>query len=310
MRRPTSTDCDATRAERTSRPGRGYLVANSSGVEVKYRSKVRGYVAASHPGPTLVVTAATTALAVAAGRASGSWWVAGAVLAGQCSVGWSNDAIDAQRDQRVQRASKPIVSLLVTRREIGTASLVAFMACIVLSLASGWRAALIHLAAVTSAIAYNAGLKATVLSPLPYAFSFGLLPAFVTWGLPVPAWPAPIVMFATAAIGVGAHMVNAVADIDDDAANNVRGLPQRLGSRRALEVGTLLLLFAGVLVAVHSPRHVVAFALVAVAAVIDVTVFVAGATGRARLAWRLALLQALLCVAIFIVGGGSLVTSR
>lgn len=269
-----------------------------------------GFIRATHAGPTLVVTAATTALALAAGRGEGTLWVSAAVLAGQCSVGWSNDAIDADRDVRVNRLSKPVVAGLVTKKQIANASVAAFVLCVVLSLASGWRAAAVHIVAVLSAIAYNAKLKATVFSPVPYGISFALLPAFVTLGLPAHGWPQVVVMIATGTIGVGAHMVNAVADIDDDATTLVRGLPQRLGARRSLDVGAALLLIAGVLVAQRCAHRELAYWLVGVLAVVDGGVLLAGATARPRVAWRLAMLAAVICLAIFVVGGGSLVSAR
>ena len=55
------------------------------------------------------------------------------------------------------------------------AALAAAAACVVLSLALGWRAGLTHVAAVAVAWAYNARLKSTPWSWLPYAVSFGLL---------------------------------------------------------------------------------------------------------------------------------------
>ena len=269
--------------------------------------RVVGFARATHFGPTLVVTCATTALAVAAGRGGGSAWVFAAVLAGQCAVGWSNDARDADRDQKVQRRSKPVVAGLVTQRDLSIAALFAFVVAIPLSFASGWRAALVHLVAIVSAVCYNLWLKSTWVSWLPYALSFGLLPAFVTLGLPSRQWPQPLVMVATALLGVGAHMVNAAADLDDDAATGVKGLPQRLGARRALELGSLLLLAAAVLVGLHSTRHGIAFGLVGVVALVDVGVVIAGAMKRPRLAWNLAMAGAAGCLAVFVAGGGGLV---
>lgn len=267
-----------------------------------------GFAMATHPGPTLVVTAATTALALAAGRGWASVGVALAVLAGQCSVGWSNDVIDAERDRRVGRLSKPIVAKLVTRRQVAIAAVAAFACCIPLSFLSGWRAACIGLVAGISAMTYNIGVKATLMSPLPYAISFGLLPAFVTWGLPIESWPQPVVMVATAMVGVGAHLVNAVADIDDDITNNVRGLPQRLGSRHALEVGTFFLLFASFLVAFQASSRFLAVSLLCCVVLIDVGVLVAGMRGWPRTAWRLTMLSGIGCLTVFVVGGGALVT--
>ncbi|MEI6700674.1 MAG: UbiA family prenyltransferase [Actinomycetota bacterium] len=282
-------------------------VPSDASTPVALLQRVIGFARATHFGPTLVVTAATTALAIAAGRGAGSAWVFAAVLAGQCAVGWSNDAIDADRDQKVRRSSKPVVAGLVTQRELIIAAITAFGCSRPLSFASCWRAALVHLVAIISAVCYNLWLKSTWVSWLPYALSFGLLPAFVTLGLPSRQWPQPLVMVATALLGVGAHMVNAAADLDDDAATGIKGLPQRLGARRALELGSGFLLAAAVLVGLHSKRHGVAFGLVAIIALVDLGVVVAGAKQRPRLAWNLAMAGAAGCLAVFIAGGGGLV---
>ncbi len=53
----------------------------------------------SHPGPTAAVTLFATVLAIGAGRGWGSVWIMAAVLAGQLSVGWLNDYLDAERDR-------------------------------------------------------------------------------------------------------------------------------------------------------------------------------------------------------------------
>jgi len=123
-------------------------------------------------------------LAGLVGRGWGCVAVALAVLAGQLSVGWSNDWLDAARDGATRRTTKPIVAGLVSAQEVKVAALLAAFAAVPLSLLSGWRAAVVHLVAIASAWAYNAGLKATRLSPLPYVISFALLPAFVTLGPP------------------------------------------------------------------------------------------------------------------------------
>ena len=103
------------------------------------------------------------------------------------------------------------------------------MAVVPLSLLSGWFAGSLHLIAVASAWSYNLWLKTTVLSVLPYVVSFGLLPAFVTAGLPghpVYGW----LVAAGALLGAGAHFANVLPDIDDDLSTGVRGLPHRLGA--------------------------------------------------------------------------------
>lgn len=185
---------------------------------------------ASHPEPAFAVTSFVTALAVAVGRGTaGSAAVAVAVLTGQLSVGWCNDAIDAGRDRVCGRRNKPVGSGELPAQAAATAAVAALALCVPLSLLSGIAAAAVHLAGVAAAWAYNWVLKRTVLSPLPYAFAFGSVPAFVTLGLPTPAWPAWWVMAATAFLGVGAHVANVLPDIDYDLTTGVRGLPQRLG---------------------------------------------------------------------------------
>src|SRR4051794_13186079 len=134
-------------------------------------------VAACHPGPTVAVTALATALAVSVDARPVR--VALAFLAGQLSVGWSNDWVDAERDRSVGRADKPVVQGLPVPT-LRLASLLAATACVPLSLALGPRAGGAHLVAVASAWSYNLWLKATLLSWLPYALSFGLLPNVIT----------------------------------------------------------------------------------------------------------------------------------
>ncbi|WP_324275884.1 hypothetical protein [Blastococcus brunescens] len=71
---------------------------------------VRAMVLATHLGPTLAVTTVATLLAVSTGMPAGRVVLLfAAVLAGQASIGWSNDWLDADRDRAVARADKPVV---------------------------------------------------------------------------------------------------------------------------------------------------------------------------------------------------------
>lgn len=209
---------------------------------------------ATHLGPTLAVTALFTTLAVAAGAGlRTSVMLALAVLAGQLSVGWSNDWIDADRDLAVGRQDKPVVRGQVSAATLRRGALTAAAACVPLSLALGWRAGGLHLAAVGAAWAYNAGLKSTAASWVPYAFAFGALPSIVTLtlpGHPLAAW------WATGAgvlLGVGAHLANVLPDVDDDDATGVRGLPHRLGRRATATLAAVALVAATLLVVLGPP---------------------------------------------------------
>ncbi|HET8641873.1 MAG TPA: UbiA family prenyltransferase [Pseudonocardiaceae bacterium] len=209
-----------------------------------------GLVRACHPEPTAAVTLAAMALAVASGR---DWLgvaaVGLAIVTGQLSVGWLNDYLDADRDRAAGRGDKPIPAGTVSRRVVGVATAVAAVACVPASFLSGVPAGVAHAAAVVSAWTYNAGLKATPLSVLPYAVSFGLLPAFVVLGLPGHPAPAPWLIAAGALLGAGAHFANVLPDLEADEAAGIRGLPHRIGVRAAEITAALLLLAASAVLA-------------------------------------------------------------
>ncbi len=209
---------------------------------------------ASHPGPTLAVTTLTALLAVGSGHVLRSGLlVTAAVLAGQLSIGWSNDLVDAARDRQVGRADKPVARGEVSEAVVRGAVVLALAACLVLSLAVGLRAAAVHLALlVGSGWAYNLGLKRTRWSAVPYAVAFGSLPAVVTLALPHPVLPPAWMVAVGALLGVGAHLLNALPDLADDALTGVHGLPHQLGARRVRVLAPLVLV-AGSVVTVLGP---------------------------------------------------------
>ena len=269
---------------------------------------MRGLLRACHLQPTLAVTAVTTTLALSVGRGTGSLAVATAVLAGQLSVGWSNDYLDRARDLTAGRLDKPIVAGEVSPRLVGKAAVTAVVLCVPLSLLSGWRAAAVHLVAVAAAWAYNAGLKRTPASVVPYALAFGLLPAFVTLGLPAHPWPPPWATAAAALMGAGGHFVNTLPDRDDDALTGVRGLPQRMSRTASLLLGTLLLGLALAVLAIGPPGtpSTATILLLAVGGAAVVGVVTAAVTGHDRAAWSLTLVTAGSAVLALVVNGNAL----
>src|ERR1700682_465602 len=112
---------------------------------------------ASHPEPTLAVTALATVLALSAGRGWGSAWVAAAVLCGQLSVGWGNDYVDRHLDGKSARSGKPIASGRVVPVLVRRAASVSLVLAVVLSLASGPAATAVHVLALNMAHLYTAG---------------------------------------------------------------------------------------------------------------------------------------------------------
>ncbi|SFD09456.1 UbiA family prenyltransferase [Streptomyces aidingensis] len=247
-------------------------------------------------------------LAAACGRgAAGTAAVAAAVLAGQLSVGWLNDLVDAGRDARTGRADKPVAQGRLSRDAVRTAVAVAAVAAAGLSLLSGPAAAAAHLLALVSAWAYDLGVKATRWSPVPYAVSFGLLPAFVVLGLegtPLPPW---WLVAAGALLGCAAHVLNVLPDLADDAACGVRGLPHRLGAERGRAAAAVLVLAASALL-VLGPPGPVAGGRLAVLPVAAVTVGAGLAAGRrpgSRAAFRAVLLVAVADVGLLLWTGAA-----
>ncbi|MFJ9505080.1 UbiA family prenyltransferase [Streptomyces anulatus] len=207
------------------------------------RGRVAGLALACHPGPALAVTALGCALALGSGLGGPrSALVTAAVLTGQLSVGWCNDAYDARRDADAGRRGKPAADGTVEARAVWAAAAVALALCVPLSLACGALAGVVHLAAVTAAWLYNLRLKATALSWLPYVAGFGALPAAVALSLPGGPWPRWWTVTAGALLGFAAHLADTLPDIAADRAAGIRGLPHRLGAR-----GTRLLLPAPLL---------------------------------------------------------------
>lgn len=212
---------------------------------------------ACHPGPTAAVTLLMTGMAVAGGQVAGRCLlVAAAVLTGQLSVGWSNDAVDAVRDTTARRRTKPVVAGTVSVTAVRRAAITALALCVPLSLAYGPLAGTVHLIGVAAAWTYNLRLKATPLSWLPYAVGFAALPAFVSLGLAGRPWPAWWVVASAALLGVGAHLANVLPDITADLATGVHGWPQRLGPTRARLLLPLPLVTATALLALARPGPV------------------------------------------------------
>jgi protoheme IX farnesyltransferase len=260
---------------------------------------------ASHPEPTAVVTVIFVALAFTTGRdGAGVLAVGVAVLTGQLSIGWLNDYLDAHRDARSGRTDKPVASGAVSRHTVGAATALAALACVPASLASGPVPGTVHLIAVASGWAYNLGLKSTVLSVLPYAVTFGLLPVFVVLGLPdapAPPWWLPT---AGALLGAGAHFANVLPDLDDDAATGVRGLPHVLGAAGSRAAAAVFLLAASAVLASAVPIAAPLAVAVPVLAVVALAAgLLAGRRPNSRAPFRAVLVVAVLDVALLLAVG-------
>lgn len=201
-------------------------------------------VLACHPLPTAAMTIALTVAAALTGRSGVECaLVAATILSGQLTVGWINDVVDRESDARVGRQDKPVAMGWIDPGTVTFATACAVLLVIPLSIANGTVAGIAHLAAVASAWTYDFWFKRNALSWLPYAVSFGLLPAFLSYGGlggGLHGGPPTIVMTVLAALlGVGIHFLNALPDLVQDNETGVRHLPLRI----ALKIGAPKLLY-------------------------------------------------------------------
>lgn len=275
-------------------------------------TRTRDLLLSSHPGPTLAVTVLSGLLAASLGYPIARVLViALAILLGQLSIGWSNDWIDAGRDRASGRHDKPVADGRVPRALVARAAVSAFVVSMAVSISLGPAAAACHFVLVASGWAYNAGLKRTPLSVLPFVVSFGILPDVITFagynGVPAAIWATLV----GAVFGVSIHFTNVLPDLADDDATGVRGLPHRLGARvsglvafGALVVASLLVLFGPLVAAPGSRVSIVALAgLVVSLAIAAVGTRLVLTRPPGRLLFRLVILASLVIAAELVFSG-------
>ena len=273
-------------------------------------SRVRALVVASHPGPSLAITALTALLAAqAAPHGAGPLLAAPAMLALQLSIGWSNDAFDAGRDTAAGRRDKPLAVGSIGPRPVWAAAVAAVTAAVAMAFALGVAAGIVTVVMAAAGWAYNAGLKSTLASGLMYLAGFGLVPVYATVTAPGHPWPRWAVIAAAALIGLGAHFANVLPDLAADRATGVRGLPQRVaeayGGDAAVRTCALVLLLGAsvlLLLAARPGHRWIAAAGLGVAAVLAV----AGARGGGRVPFGAAIGIAAVDVVLFAAGGEAL----
>jgi len=163
-----------------------------------------------------------------------------AVTSGQASVGWVNDYVDANVDRKLNRAHKPSVKHSLDPKSLKLPISIALVTLVPFSfLAAGWVGGLAHILAVGSAQVYNLYLSRTVMSWLPYAVSFSLLPVFIYQTVGI--WPTWQIIIMASLVGVIAHLFNALPDLAIDRNAMLGGLVVSLGKAKTLILLTLLM---------------------------------------------------------------------
>jgi 4-hydroxybenzoate polyprenyltransferase len=264
----------------------------------------KALIIAGHPGPSLAITVLVTLLAAqAAPDGIGPALTAPAMLAGQLSVGWSNDAMDATRDAAAGRTDKPVATGAISVRAVWIAAVVSLLAALAMALAISVPTAILLAVIIGAAWAYNLGLKSTLASGLMYILGFGPIPAYAAStlpGQPVPIWYATA---AAALVGLGGHFANVLPDLDADRAAGVNGLPQQVAARwgggSVRAIALVLLLSASVLLLLAASRQWVALGGLGVAVLLAVV----GAVGTGRVPFAAAFGIAAVDVVVLAAGG-------
>ncbi len=257
---------------------------------------------ATHPVPAAAVTVLAGAVVAARGAGvAGTALATASTLAGQLSVGWSNDYLDRGEDAAAGRRDKPIPAGRVRPGAVWRAALAAIPVCVALSVPLGAPEVAVMAAAVGSAWAYNLGLKRTFLSWLPYAMSFGLAPVYI-WLASQDRLPPGWVVAAAALLGLAGHLTNVLPDIEADRARGARGLPHRLGPRPSLALAAVALgATMGLVLGFADRVGPVTMVGAAVALTLTAALLVVGAVRRTRLAFLLTIAAAAATVGTFLL---------
>ena len=211
--------------------------------------RVRSLVFLGHPGPSMLVTAVFVAMAGLAGRAVPDALriaqLVGIMLPIQLCIGVVNDVVDLPDDAWRSRSSRSWPGFSRGRPPRGSESRWARSV-------SGWprrstsRRCCSPPPRSGPGLAYDLGLRRTVLSWVPWWGGMAVLPltAYASAGA-IPSRLFVLVPLA-ALVALGLHLANALPDIDADRVAGLRSLPVAVGRNGAARAGPAALVLAGV----------------------------------------------------------------
>jgi 4-hydroxybenzoate polyprenyltransferase len=203
--------------------------------------KLEALLKASHFGPTLIVTTIGFGFSWYYLNFLESLFVAFGIFTGQLVVGWSNDLYDFEDDLKHNRQNKPLVSGVITREYLQRwlRLMVPFSFIANLGGPLGLKGGLVYMFGVACGVAYNFYFKFSFLSPLPFAIAFAALPSCIaiSKNITPPTW----MWLGGALFGMAAHFINVIKDMKQDQISEIKGLPQRLGTRNSIIAAALLI---------------------------------------------------------------------
>ncbi|HEU4567807.1 MAG TPA: UbiA family prenyltransferase [Marmoricola sp.] len=213
------------------------------------RGQPLALLACAHPKQALLLGLAVGAAAAAAGRPPREALVAGgAVLVAQLVLGLVNDVVDERADVRSGVSGKPVAAGVVPAGNATFVAVVLLLPLVPLSLQNGTVAGGALLLTIVVGLVHNRWLHRTWLSWLGWAATFGLLPAFLSYG----GWgggehggpPTVAVTVAAAALGVCLHFLTTLPDLVADNQSGARNLPLLVALRTGAPALLVLSLLA------------------------------------------------------------------
>jgi 4-hydroxybenzoate polyprenyltransferase len=202
-------------------------------------------VRAAHPRQALVTAIGMAVAGALAGRPSRELLlVLGTVLVGQVILGWFNDLVDRKRDARHERTGKPLADGRLDPGTVWFCLALAVFLVVPLSIANGKYAGASYLLSLgIGLVGQWVWLRKGFFSWLPWAASYALYPAFLSyggWGGEVKGAPPELLVTGLAALlGIGVHLLTALWGLVPDNEDRWTYLPLKLG----LKIGASRLLW-------------------------------------------------------------------
>lgn len=218
---------------------------------VRRRSQLLPLVRCTHPRQALLLGLGIGVAAAVAGRPAREALVAGAaVLVAQLALGLVNDVTDERADVRSGVSGKPVAEGVVPAGNATFVAIVLGLLLVPLSLQNGTVAGGALLLTAAVGVVHDRWLHRTWLSWLGWAATFGLLPAFLSyggWGGGLHGGPPTVAITVVAALlGVCVHFLTTLPDLVADNQSGARNLPLLV----ALRTGAPRLLLASIVLTV------------------------------------------------------------
>ncbi len=191
-------------------------------------------IQAAHPRQAVATAVGVAAAAALAGRPTREVGVVAlTVLVGQSILGWHNDIVDRERDARHETPRKPIADGRLDAGSVWYAVTIAVLLLVPLSISTGVVAGINYLICVMIGLLANVALRQGLFSWVPWALSFALYPAYISYG----GWggdaegPAPeaVMTLLAGLLGIGIHFLRSIWGLVADNEDGWRYLPLRLG---------------------------------------------------------------------------------